>query len=78
MRSIERRLRNSEPRSSPCQKRPRDQPDCVFVEDPVVVLDEIAVVTRMGAEARRGESESLSAAVAKYRELRRIAALVAL
>jgi dimethylargininase len=47
-----------------------NQPDCVFVEDPVVVLDEIAVITRMGAETRRGESESLAKTVAQYRELR--------
>jgi len=46
-----------------------DQPDCVFVEDPALVLDEIAVIARMGAEARRGESESLAEALAKYRPL---------
>ncbi len=46
-----------------------DFPDCVFVEDPVVVLDEIAIVGRMGAESRRGEAESLAKAVATYREL---------
>jgi dimethylargininase len=51
-----------------------DQPDCVFVEDPAVVLDEIAVITRMGAESRRGESESLAQAVAAFRELRRMEA----
>jgi dimethylargininase len=49
-------------------------PDCVFVEDPVVVLDEVAVVARLGAESRRGEAESLAAAVARYRELLRIEA----
>ena len=46
-----------------------EYPDCVFVEDPIVVLDEVAIVTRMGAESRRGESESLASAVARYREL---------
>lgn len=50
------------------------QPDCVFVEDPVIVLDEIAIVTRMGVAARRGESKSLADAVAKYRKLRHIEA----
>lgn len=50
------------------------QPDCVFVEDPVIILDEVAIVTHMGAETRRGESESLAETVAKYRELRRIEA----
>lgn len=51
-----------------------NQPDCVFVEDPVVILDEIAIVARLGAESRRGESKSLADAVAKYRELRHIEA----
>jgi dimethylargininase len=46
-----------------------DQPDCVFVEDPALVLDEIAIITRLGAEARRGESESLASAVSEYRPL---------
>jgi len=47
-------------------------PDSVFVEDPAIVLDEIAVITRMGAASRRGESETLARALAKYRELRHI------
>lgn len=46
-----------------------EHPDCVFVEDPAIVLDEIAVITRMGAVARRGESKSLAQALAKYRPL---------
>lgn len=46
-----------------------DQPDCVFVEDPVIVLDEIAILARMGAKSRHGESQSLAEAVAKFREL---------
>jgi dimethylargininase len=46
-----------------------DQPDCVFVEDPVVVLDEVAIIARMGAESRRGESESLAVVVGAHREL---------
>jgi dimethylargininase len=49
-----------------------DQPDCVFVEDPAIVLDEVAVITRMGAEARRGESESLAEVLALYRPLVRM------
>jgi dimethylargininase len=51
-----------------------DQPDCVFVEDPALVLDEIAIIARLGAEARRGESESLASEIAKFRELRYIEA----
>ena len=49
-----------------------DMPDGVFVEDPAIVLDEIAVMTRMGALSRRGEGETLARALAKYRELRHI------
>lgn len=49
-------------------------PDCVFVEDPALVLDEIAVITRMGAESRRQESESLAAALARFRALVRMSA----
>jgi dimethylargininase len=45
-------------------------PDCVFVEDPVVVVDEVAVVARMGAESRRAESQAMATAIAPYRELR--------
>lgn len=44
-------------------------PDAVFVEDACVVLDEIAVMTRLGAESRRGESASLARAMEKYRAL---------
>jgi dimethylargininase len=49
-----------------------NMPDGVFVEDPAIVLDEIAVITRMGALSRRGEQDSLARALAKYRELRHI------
>ena len=50
-----------------------DAPDAVFVEDPAIVLDEIAIMTRMGAESRRGESASLAEAIARFRPLRSIA-----
>lgn len=46
-----------------------DYPDSVFVEDPAVVVDEIAVMTRMGAASRRGESASLARALERYRPL---------
>lgn len=51
-----------------------DLPDAVFVEDPAIVLDEAAVMTRMGVESRRGESESLAHAIARYRPLHWITA----
>ena len=47
-----------------------DYPDSVFVEDPAVVVDEVAVMARMGALSRRGEADSLARALAPYRELR--------
>ncbi len=47
-------------------------PDGVFVEDPALVLDEIAIVTRMGASARREESDSLANEVARFRKIERL------
>src|SRR5690348_12806451 len=44
-------------------------PDCMFVEDPAVVVKEIAVMTRMGAASRRREAESLAAVLARFRPL---------
>lgn len=55
-----------------CLPAEPDLPDSVFVEDPIVVLDEVAIVTRPGAESRRPESASLAQALAPYRELCRI------
>jgi dimethylargininase len=50
-------------------------PDGVFVEDVLVVRDELAVVTRPGAEARRGETASAEAAArALGLEVRRVEA----
>lgn len=46
-----------------------DLPDAVFVEDPAVVVDEVAVIARMGAASRRPEAKSLAAALSKYRRL---------
>lgn len=44
-------------------------PDAVFVEDTAVVLDEIAVITRPGAESRRPESPSIAKALEQFRSL---------
>ena len=49
-----------------------EQPDCCFVEDTVVVLDELAVLAHPGAASRRGEVEVVAAALACYRPLARI------
>lgn len=51
-----------------------DHPDAVFVEDTAVVLDELAVITRPGAESRRAETESTRAALRGRRPLRSIEA----
>lgn len=40
-----------------------DHPDGTFVEDVVVVVDDLAVLTRPGAESRRGEVASVAAVV---------------
>lgn len=47
-------------------------PDSVFVEDTAIVLDEVAVITRPGAAARRAETASIARVLGKYRELVRI------
>jgi dimethylargininase len=44
-------------------------PDAIFVEDPAVVVDEVAVMTRMGAASRRKESESLATALSQFRPI---------
>lgn len=44
-------------------------PDSVFVEDTVIALDEVAVLTHPGAASRRGEIASMAAALAPMRTL---------
>src|SRR5712671_7564868 len=41
----------------------RDLPDSMFVEDPAIVLDELAVILPLGTETRRREAASLAAAI---------------
>ena len=45
-------------------------PDAVFVEDPAVVVDEVAVISVMGAPSRRPEARSLADALSRYRPLK--------
>lgn len=47
-------------------------PDSVFVEDAALVLDEVAILTRPGAESRRAEVDAIADALAPFRPLRRI------
>ena len=49
-----------------------DLPDSMFVEDPAIVLDELAVILPLGTESRRREAPSLAQAVAKFRKLETI------
>lgn len=51
-----------------------DMPDSVFIEDVAVVFDELAIVTRPGAEARRRETDAVADALAQHRTLYRIEA----
>jgi dimethylargininase len=45
-------------------------PDAVFVEDPVVIVDEVAVISIMGAPSRRPEASSLVDALSRYRPIK--------
>jgi dimethylargininase len=51
-----------------------DLPDSVFVEDIAVVLPELAIITRPGAESRRREAEAVAGALGRYRPLQTIQA----
>jgi dimethylargininase len=46
-----------------------DLPDSMFVEDPAIVLDELAVILPLGTETRRREAASLAQELSKYRKL---------
>ena len=51
-----------------------DMPDSVFVEDAAVVVDEVAILTRPGAESRRKEIPAVADALGRYRQIRAIEA----
>lgn len=46
----------------------REHPDCVFVEDTAIVLDELAIVASMGAPSRAREPSGIEPALRLYRE----------
>ncbi len=46
-----------------------DLPDSLFVEDPAIVLDELAVILPLGTDTRRREAPSLAQALVKFRKL---------
>ena len=47
-------------------------PDSMFVEDPAIVLDELAVIFPLGTATRRAEAESLARELGRYRKLARV------
>lgn len=47
-------------------------PDAYFVEDAAVVVPELAVLTRPGAESRQGEQDAIESILAIHRPIRRI------
>lgn len=49
-------------------------PDSVFVEDTAIVLDELAIIARPGAESRRQEVFSVAQVLSRYRSLARVEA----
>src|SRR5437016_2450839 len=49
-----------------------DLPDSIFVEDPAIVLDELAVVFPLGTNTRRREAASIERALAKFRPIERV------
>src|SRR5882724_1521115 len=44
-------------------------PDSMFVEDPALVVDELAVIFPLGTETRRREAATIAAALAPFRKL---------
>jgi dimethylargininase len=51
-----------------------EQPDAVFIEDTAIVLDEVAVITRPGAESRRAETSAVAEMLAAYRPIHSMSA----
>jgi dimethylargininase len=51
-----------------------DYPDSVFIEDTAIVLDEVAIIARPGAESRRGETAAVAAVLSASRQLQLLSA----
>lgn len=47
-------------------------PDCAFIEDTAVVLDEVAILCSMGAPSRQGEPTGIEPVLREYRPMERI------
>jgi len=50
----------------------REFPDCTFVEDTAIVLDELAVLAAMGEESRRAEPDGIEPELRRYRDVHRV------
>jgi dimethylargininase len=49
-----------------------DLPDSMFVEDPAIVLDEVAVILPLGTESRRAEAATIERALAPFRSIEHV------
>lgn len=47
-------------------------PDSMFVEDPALVLDELAVIFPLGTETRRREAATIASALTPFRKLKHV------
>src|SRR5687767_1124231 len=47
-------------------------PDCAFIEDTAIVLDEVAVICSMGAASRREEPRGIEPVLRQHRQVERI------
>ncbi len=50
----------------------RDLPDCAFLEDTAIVLDEVALLASMGTSSRREEPAGIEPELRKYRDIERV------
>jgi dimethylargininase len=72
-RAYEQLLRNLGAKVIPLPAEPT-LPDSMFVEDPAIVLDELAVILPLGTVSRHPEAASLANALEKFRKLAHITA----
>lgn len=49
-----------------------DFPDAHFVEDTAVIVPEVAIITKPGAESRAGEEITIEAELGKYKKIKKI------
>lgn len=51
-----------------------NHPDCCFVEDAAIIVNDTAVVTRLGHNSRQGEEKAVGEALSRYKKIERISA----